>query len=175
MLCGLTLQSLFFFLDNAIQSKKRPVVSGSSDECGSLYAVDGFVDSKPVKNFISDQQNHPWFQLMFPEKVNVIRVIVFQKLESGDHELENVGIFVGDQPSAKGKISTNTLCGKVKGYPSDTKKVYQVACAENSRGTYLTVQKLNNSLQVLAISEVIVHVSGSKQPGKLSTITQFKF
>ena len=152
------------YLDESIP--KGTIVTASSSLHDLQLVIDKMVAGSADQSFLSEAEIHPWIQLEFPRVVNVIRVVITQRLEGDIAHFANVGIFVGNAPAVPGELySTAHTCNTYEG-PSEFGKIDVIQCVndvdEPMIGKYLVVQRLDLSTQSLSFGEIAVHVSGNE-------------
>ncbi len=138
-------------IDTVIQS------SETKHDCSPHRATDGWISKQAAWTYETEAIKQPWFQVEFAKPLEVIRVVVFKRMDQLDetHIFKDIGVFVGDEPAVGGKLSSNPRCTNV----SESSSIFVFGCDDGPlTGKYLIIQKMTSRLEQLAFGEVIVHV-----------------
>jgi hypothetical protein len=122
---------------------------------GPNYAHDGLVIDSEAKQYISQHEIQPWFQLQFVEAMIVKGVTITNRIDCCGEKFKNVAIHVGNQPAVVGALVANPECAFFEG-SSATGRIEKIMCKKPMMGRYLQVQMRDTYNQYLQINEIDV-------------------
>ncbi len=121
-------------------------------------ATDGFVGNLLGDfSFQTHQQTNPWFQLEFPTPVEVIYVVIVQRIDAEGEQFKDVKMTLGDTPATNGQLSTNPEIAFFSG-PSQTGRIDVIPTSHSQTGKYFIMQKTGEGQQQLMFGEILVYI-----------------
>ena len=125
------------------------------EKWGPQFAADSLWVNENYSIFLSKIEDFPWIQWHLSTKTNISAITVSianhgTVLDSRIYEIR-VGYYP-TSPGTKGKVLTNTICGKFLS-SGNHRRVHTVTCATNILAEYLTVQIIENASK-MAINEI---------------------
>ena len=153
---------MIIFLGNFSSSS---IFDDKSQHWGPQYAADGKWSKNNEGIFSSKTERMPWLQWQLPEKENVVGITISTPSVEGEL-LRNVEIRAGTtklEAGYRGKISTNTFCGKFSG-PGGNRRAYTILCESKILADFISIQMLeeNSQLQINEL-ELVTSSTGKTQ------------
>ena len=134
------------------------IYNDARDSWGPQFVIDGLLSESMKYFFQTNKEDFPWLQWRLPKQVKIKAIQVAISKRCCMEQFQYVEIRAGPNsipPRFKGRIKSNTICGKFLGPFDESSLGTTVLCDQPITADYITIQIVDDKA-VLAIDELII-------------------